>query len=90
MNEVPEGAIAMAMRLSGAPREMVLAGFKLGVDYAANVVKVCTDDNTNATLADATPRECLELAVLLIRNQAAEVIASLQAGGDWPIGVNGN
>ncbi|SIK15438.1 Uncharacterised protein [Mycobacteroides abscessus subsp. abscessus] len=49
MNEVPEGAIAMAMRLSGAPREMVLAGFKLGVDYAANVVKVCTDDKTNAT-----------------------------------------
>lgn len=86
MNEVPEGAIAMAMRLSGAPREMVLAGFKLGVDYAANVVKACTDDNTNATLADATPRECLELAELL----AAEAIASLEAGGDWPIGVNGN
>lgn len=88
MNEVPEGAIALAMRLSGAPREMVLAGFKLGVDFAANVVKVCTDDKTNATLADATPRECLELAELLIRSQAAEAITSLEAGGDWPSNAN--
>lgn len=51
MTDIPEGAIAMAVRLSGEPREMVLAGFKLGVDYAANVIKVCTDEQTDKTMS---------------------------------------
>ncbi|MDM2164770.1 hypothetical protein PP352_21705 [Mycobacteroides abscessus] len=84
MNDIPEGAIAMAVRLSGAPREMVLAGFKLGVDYAANVIKVCTDDQTDEAMADATPRQCFELAEMLIRNQSADTISKLEAGADWP------
>lgn len=84
MTDIPEGAIAMAVRLSGEPREMVLAGFKLGVDYAANVIKVCTDDQTDETVADATPRQCFEIAEVLIRKQGAETITKLEAGADWP------
>lgn len=84
MGDVPEGAIAVAVRLSGEPRDMVVAGFKLGVEFAANVIKVCTDDQTNATLAEATPKECLELAEMLVRDQSAAAITQLEAGGDWP------
>ncbi|RIS70539.1 hypothetical protein [Mycobacteroides abscessus] len=84
MNDIPEGAVAMAVRLSGEAREMVLAGFKLGIDYAANVIKVCSDDQTNEAMADATPRQCFELAEMLIRNQGAETITQLAAGADWP------
>lgn len=84
MSDIPEGAIAMAVRLSGEPREMVLAGFKLGVDYAANVIKACTDEQTDETMADATPQQCFQLAEMLIRNQSAETITKLQAGADWP------
>ncbi|MGB8403491.1 MAG: hypothetical protein WCE30_05340 [Mycobacterium sp.] len=84
MGEPPEGAIAMAVRLSGQPRDMVLAGFKLGVEFSANVIKVCTDEKTNETLAEATPKECLELAEALVRDQSAAAIAQLEAGGDWP------
>ncbi|WP_132900683.1 hypothetical protein [Mycobacteroides abscessus] len=84
MKNVPEGTIAMAVRLSGEPRDMVLAGFKLGVEYAANVIKVCTDDQTDATMDDATPRQCFEIAEMLIRNQSAETITQLEAGADWP------
>lgn len=85
MKDIPEGAVALAAGLlAGEPREMVLAGFKLGIDYAANVIKVCTDDQTNETMADATPRQCFELAEMLIRNQGAETITQLAAGADWP------
>lgn len=84
MSDIPDGTVAMAVRLSGTPRDMVLAGFKLGIEHAAKIVEVCTDDQTNATMADATPKRCFEVAAMLVRNQGNEAAAALEAGGDWP------
>ncbi len=85
MSEIPEGAVAMATRLSGAPRDMVLAGFKLGIEHAAKIIEVCTDPQTDATLSEATPKQCFEVAAMLVRNQGGEAAAGLQAGGDLPL-----
>jgi len=50
MSAIPEGAVAMAIRLSGAPRDMVLAGFKLGIEHAARIIEVCADEQTDTAL----------------------------------------
>lgn len=44
---------------------------------------------SNSTLAEATPKECLELAEMLVRDQSAAAITQLEAGGDWPGVRNG-
>lgn len=44
MSELPQDAVTFGARLTGAPREMVLAGFKLGTEidarYAAGLADV--------------------------------------------------
>lgn len=84
MSERPEGVVVMGVRLSGEPRDMVLAGFRLGVEHAAKIIEVCTDQQTDATMSDATPKQCFEVAAMLVRNQGGEAAAALEAGGDWP------
>ena len=86
MSEVPEGAVAMAIRLSGAPRDMVLAGFKLGIEHAAKLTEVCADDQTDTAMADATPKQCFQVAAMLVRNQGAEAVTALEKQVRiWPI-----
>ena len=84
MSEIPDGAVAMAIRLSGAPRDMVLAGFRLGIEHAAKIIEVCIDQQTDATMADATSKQCFEVAAMLVRNQGGEAVTALEDGGDWP------
>lgn len=84
MAEIPEGRVAMAIKLSGGPREMVLAGFKLGIEHAARIIDVCTDQQTDTVMADASPQKCFEVAAMLVRNQGHEASEALEAGGDWP------
>lgn len=81
MVEIPEGAVAIA--LTGAPRDMVLAGFKLGIEHAARIVEVCADEQTNVAMSDASPQQCFEVAAMLVRTQGGIAARSLEAGGAW-------
>ncbi|MEB3023412.1 MULTISPECIES: hypothetical protein [Mycolicibacter] len=85
MGEIPEGAVALAMSLSDAPRDMVVAGFRLGVEHAAKIIEVCTDQQTDAAMHEATPKQCFEVAAMLVRNKGGEAAEALAAGGDLPV-----
>lgn len=85
VGEIPEGAVALAMSLSDAPRDMVVAGFRLGVEHAAKIIEVCTDQQTDAAMHEATPKQCFEVAAMLVRNKGGEAAEALAAGGDLPV-----
>ncbi len=84
MSEIPEDAVAQAIALSGTPRDLVLAGFTLGLEHAAKIIEVCTDEQTDATMREATPKQCFEVAALLVRNQGGEAVTALEAGAVLP------
>lgn len=85
MSENPEDAVARAIGLSGTPRDLVLAGFALGLEHAAKIVEVCTDEQTDSTMCEATPKQCFEVAAMLVRNQGGEAVAALKAGAVLPV-----
>jgi hypothetical protein len=80
--EIPEGAIAIP--LCGGPREMVLAGFRLGIEHAARIIEACTDQQTDAAMVSASPQQCFQVAAMLVRNQGEEAVAAIDASGNWP------
>ncbi len=84
MSEVSEGAVARTLRLSGTSREMILAGFELGIEHAAQIIETCSDAQTDEVMAAATPLQCFEVASMLVRNQGGEALAALRSGGDLP------
>ena len=78
MSEIPDPAGVFDAQPTGSPRDLALAGFRLGIERAAKIIEVCADEHTDTTLADAAPQECFTLAAMLVRHQGREAIAALE------------